>query len=177
MPEPAIRFNNFSHTYEDGTEALNDVSFSVACGESLGLIGHNGSGKTTLLMHIVGILEPNSRVYVSDLPVSKIVQLTHSLGGVSVASHIDRESFSLIGQLGFIPEGLALDALEVSYQHKQNKNIDFENFELPLVTSSDAHYLSDIGRSVSTFLLPELSFTEMMMALQGVKGRKVTIQQ
>ena len=71
MPEPAICFNNFSHTYEDGTEALNNVSFSVACGESIGLIGHNGSGKTTLLMHIVGILEPDSRVYVLELPVNK----------------------------------------------------------------------------------------------------------
>ena len=70
MPEPAIYFNNFSHTYEDGTEALKNVSFSVTCGESLGLIGHNGSGKTTLLMHIVGILEPDSRVYVSELPLS-----------------------------------------------------------------------------------------------------------
>lgn len=122
-------------------------------------------------------IESNDRLLIgsTDLPVSKIVQLTHSLGGVSVASHIDRESYSLIGQLGFIPEGLPLDALEVSYQHNQNKNIDIQSFGLPLVTSSDAHYLSDIGRSFTTFFLGELSFTEMVMAFQGVKGRKVTI--
>ena len=71
MLEPAICFNNFSYKYEDGTEALNNVSFSVVRGESVGLIGHNGSGKTTLLMHIVGILEPDSRVQVSGLPVTK----------------------------------------------------------------------------------------------------------
>ena len=122
-------------------------------------------------------IESNDRLLIGStgLPVSKIVQLTHSLGGVSVASHIDRESYSLIGQLGFIPEGLPLDALEVSYRYKQNKNIDIRSFGLPLVTSSDAHYLSDIGRSFTTFFLGELSFAEMVMAFQGVKGRKVTI--
>ena len=71
MPEPAILFNNFSYKYEDGTDTLNNVSFSIARNESVGLIGHNGSGKTTLLMHIVGILEPNSCVHVSGLPVTK----------------------------------------------------------------------------------------------------------
>jgi ABC-2 type transport system ATP-binding protein len=38
--------------------ALKDVTFEVAEGESLGLIGHNGSGKTTLLKVIAGILRP-----------------------------------------------------------------------------------------------------------------------
>ena len=122
-------------------------------------------------------IESNDRLLIgsTDLPVSKIVQMTHNLGGVAVASHIDRESYSLIGQLGFIPEGLALDALEVSYQYKQNKNIDITSFDLPLVTSSDSHYLSDIGRSVTTFSLHELSFTEMVMAFKNIKGRRVAI--
>ena len=40
--------------------ALRDVSFDVADGSSLGLIGHNGSGKTTLLKIIAGILRPTS---------------------------------------------------------------------------------------------------------------------
>jgi cobalt/nickel transport system ATP-binding protein len=71
MPEPAIRFENFSHTYEDGTKAVEDVTFSVSAGESIGLIGHNGSGKTTLFMHIVGILEPDCCVNVCGLPVIK----------------------------------------------------------------------------------------------------------
>lgn len=42
--------------------ALRDISFDVAEGSSLGLIGHNGSGKTTLLKCVAGILRPTSGV-------------------------------------------------------------------------------------------------------------------
>ncbi|MFA6472172.1 MAG: ABC transporter ATP-binding protein [Candidatus Latescibacterota bacterium] len=71
MPESCIAFNDFSYTYEDGACALSGVTFSISRGESVGLIGHNGSGKSTLLMHTVGILEPDSRVIVSGLPVTR----------------------------------------------------------------------------------------------------------
>src|SRR5262245_18893300 len=40
--------------------ALRDVSFSVARGESLGLVGHNGAGKSTALKLMTRILEPTS---------------------------------------------------------------------------------------------------------------------
>jgi cobalt/nickel transport system ATP-binding protein len=71
MREPAVAFDRFSYTYEEGTRALEEVTLSVASGESVGVIGHNGSGKTTLLMHLVGILEPDSRVTVGGLPVTR----------------------------------------------------------------------------------------------------------
>jgi len=45
--------------YED-FYALREVSFQVADGEALGVIGHNGSGKSTLLKCMAGILRPNS---------------------------------------------------------------------------------------------------------------------
>lgn len=41
-------------------KALQDISFHVAPGESVGILGHNGSGKSTLLKTICGVLAPTS---------------------------------------------------------------------------------------------------------------------
>jgi len=41
-------------------DALHEVSFSVAQGESVALLGRNGSGKSTLMQIIAGVLRPTS---------------------------------------------------------------------------------------------------------------------
>ncbi|MBS3736910.1 ATP-binding cassette domain-containing protein [Candidatus Bipolaricaulota bacterium] len=46
--------------YPDGTEALQDLDFTLMEGEVLGLIGPNGAGKSTLVKLILGLLEPTS---------------------------------------------------------------------------------------------------------------------
>ena len=50
--EPSIYYRGFS--------ALEDVSFDVAKGETVGIIGRNGSGKSTLLQIICGVLQPSN---------------------------------------------------------------------------------------------------------------------
>jgi ABC-2 type transport system ATP-binding protein len=55
----AIVVERFRRTYGDFT-AVDDLTFSVAAGEIVGLIGPNGAGKTTTLRSLAGILRPTS---------------------------------------------------------------------------------------------------------------------
>lgn len=52
---------------------LNEVSFSVAGGRVVSLLGPNGSGKTTLLKVLLGLLRPTKgRVRIDECPVNKL---------------------------------------------------------------------------------------------------------
>ena len=53
-----LRVENLSKTYEDGTQALKGVTFSVAPGEFVAVLGKSGSGKSTLLRCINRLVEP-----------------------------------------------------------------------------------------------------------------------
>lgn len=108
----------------------------------------------------------------TDLPLAAIVRRVHELNGLAIASHIDREGFGIIGQLGFIPPGLLLDAVEIS--HRGNI-ADFTDLSFPIITSSDAHKLDDIGRKVTRFVMKDVTFEELKKALNGEDDRKVII--
>ena len=105
--------------------------------------------------------------------VDRIVGLIHDAGGLAIASHIDRESFGIIGQLGFIPEGLSLDAAEVSRNCGPDKIEEYKKYCLPMVKFSDAHFLPDIGSAFTACLLKEPTAAEFAMALKGMERRAV----
>ncbi|MFH1006143.1 MAG: PHP domain-containing protein [Candidatus Latescibacterota bacterium] len=111
----------------------------------------------------------------TDLSVDQIVASIHRLGGVAIASHIDRESFGIIGQLGFVPPELPLDALELSSRCRSSEAVDYWKYGLPLVTFSDAHYPSDMGGACTTFVLDTPSVAEVVRTLRGRRGRKKRI--
>lgn len=109
----------------------------------------------------------------TTISLEEVIRIIHLLGGIAVASHIDRESFSIIAQLGFIPENLELDALEIS------PNITFEEAKkrfknnYPVTCSSDAHYPDDIGKGFTSFLIKEGTVAEIKKALKNEYGRKL----
>jgi len=115
---------------------------------------------------------PNLLIGATSLAVDSTVEAIHNCGGLAIAAHVDRQRFSLIGQLGFIPEGLHLDAVEVSGRtgagHCQG---------LPVVASSDAHRLEDIGRNHTTFCANTASFEEIGKALRSEAGRRISVME
>jgi PHP family Zn ribbon phosphoesterase len=110
----------------------------------------------------------------TTLNIDTIVDLVHNNNGIVVASHVDRESFSIISQLGYIPEELDLDGLEqnrVIETNQGGKKLSLYGY--PWITSSDAHYIEDIGKRITEFRMDQPSVTEIMLALKERDGRGV----
>jgi len=72
---PKIKVEHLTHTYNAGlayeTKAVDDVSFEVADGAFIGIIGHTGSGKSTLIQHLNGILKPDAgHILIGDTDIT-----------------------------------------------------------------------------------------------------------
>lgn len=65
-----VRKNRFKEHH-----ALNNVSFEVKKGETIGIIGTNGSGKSTILKIITGVLNPTSGDVMIDGRISALLEL------------------------------------------------------------------------------------------------------
>jgi 3',5'-nucleoside bisphosphate phosphatase len=111
----------------------------------------------------------------TNLSVNRIVDIIHELGGIAVASHIDREGFGIIGQLGFIGPDIGFDALEISCRTEfaEARQLFEVYSHFPWFSSSDAHRIEDIGRRLSRFSLQHATFEELTLAFRGVEGRGV----
>jgi hypothetical protein len=104
-----------------------------------------------------------------DQSIDQVEQKVHSLGGIFIPAHIDRPSYSIISQLGFIPAGILIDGIEISANCKIASVIPFleEQAEQTVIRNSDAHYIKNIGNAFSIFELEHRTFSEIKLALQG----------
>jgi len=97
--------------------------------------------------------------------IDEIEAEAHQLGGLFIPAHVDRPSFSITSQLGFIPEDMYIDALELTGKITEQL--------YPVIRNSDAHIPEQIGRRYTTFLLESPTINEISLALRGEMGRAI----
>ena len=136
--------------------ALNDVSFSIQRGETVGLIGHNGSGKSTTLKLITRILEPTRGRVIVEGRVSALLELGsgfhHDLTG--------RENIYLNGSL--------LGISKPEMEGKIKAIIEFseldEFIDMPVKHYSSGMYMR-LGFAVAINVDPDILITDEVLAV------------
>ena len=66
-----IEFRNVSFAYEKNKPVIQDLSFFIGDGESVGLIGANGAGKSTVMKLMLGLIEGEGQILVDDVAVDR----------------------------------------------------------------------------------------------------------
>ncbi len=113
-PRPALSFADVSFAY-GAAPALARVSFAIAPGERVALLGRNGAGKSTLVKLVTGLLAPDAgTVCVGDWDTRGRApeRLARRVG--SVFQHADQQLFgrTLRDDVGFGPRALGLEPAE-----------------------------------------------------------------
>ena len=66
-----IKFENVSFGYEKEIPVIQNLSFSIKDGDTIGLIGANGAGKSTIMKILLGLLQHEGHIIVDSLEVEK----------------------------------------------------------------------------------------------------------
>jgi len=125
------------------------------------------------------IVEEVEKLLISAIGQSldQVERKVHELDGIFIPAHIDKQKYSLVSQLGFVPPDLKADAFEIS----KHTTVEAVVKQFPylkkatFIRSSDAHHPDHLGSSISVLEMEGVNFEEIRMALHGKEGRRVVI--
>ena len=127
--------------------ALKNVTFDVAQGEVLGIVGANGAGKSTLMRAIGGIVPPDE----GEIRVRGEISALLALGVGFNPQLSGRENVILAG----LATGLSRDVVEEQYQAIVEFAEIEEFMDMPMRTYSSGMY-SRLGFAVATNMNPDI---------------------
>ena len=147
-----LKFNEFL--------AVNDVSFSVEKGETLGLIGTNGAGKSTTLKLISGILKPTE---------GSIVVRGNIVPMLELGAGFDLE---LTGKENIYLNGAILGYTKEYLESKYDEIVDFaeirEFIDMPIRNYSSG-MMARLAFSIASVVQPEILIVDEILAVGDIK--------
>jgi len=130
--------------YGDFT-AVEDVSFTIAAGEIVGLLGHNGAGKTTIMKMLTGFLEPTA-------------------GSISIDGHdIETERGAVQSLIGYLPENCPV--------YSDMSVVDFLDYAAELKGVSEAERPARLREAVLSTGLTEKATAVISSLSRGYRQR------
>lgn len=89
----------------------------------------------------------------SKISFKELFNIVIKRNGIFIPAHIDRETFSVISQLGFIPQDIDIKFVEISYSKEKEDFLKYypDYIKYVFISFSDAHFLDDIGRGYTIF--------------------------
>jgi len=143
--------------------ALNDISFNVAAGQSIGIIGKNGAGKSTLLKILSKITPPSSGSIISRGNIASLLE-------VGTGFHPE-----LTGRENIFLNGSILGMKRKQIQARFDEIVDFSGTEkfldTPLKHFSSGMQLR-LAFSVAAFLEPEILIIDEVLAVGDAEFQK-----
>jgi ABC-type polysaccharide/polyol phosphate transport system ATPase subunit len=136
--------------------ALSDVSFTVARGETFGVVGPNGCGKSTLLKLVAGIFKPTSGRIAVDGKVSALIEL-----GAGFHPEIS-------GRENVVINGVMLGLTRREIERKLPEIVAFSGLEdfidEPVKTYSSGMYVR-LGFAVAVHVDPDILVVDEVLAV------------
>lgn len=141
--------------------SLNDVmNFNETIYEFLPPIKNNENvfGKQLILDSEDNIIGKEEKLLINALSIGieQLLKISKSNNGVVIPAHVDKHSYSIISNLGFIPEEYEFTCIEI--KNPENK-IQFNG---KYITNSDAHYLENISEPIHFLEVKEKSIDGIM---------------
>ena len=124
----SIEVRNLSHTYSPGMPdeqiALDNISFDIADGEVVAIIGHTGSGKSTLLQHLNGLIKATSgTIKIGDTeitdPKTIMRDVRRKVGLVFQYPEYQLFDETVAKDVAFGPRNLGLDEAEIDVRVRE----------------------------------------------------------
>ena len=135
---------------------LNDISFELKKGETLGIIGHNGAGKSTMLKHLSGIMEPTRGSIEVNGRLSALIE-------VGAGFHPD-----LTGRENVFLNGVILGMSRAEVKRKFDEIVEFAGLEefidTPVKRYSSGMF-ARLGFSVAAHLEPDILVIDEVLSV------------
>ena len=143
--------------------AIDDISFSVAKGEIVGIIGRNGCGKSTLLRTLAGVYRPDG---------GEIRLGSESVSLMAIGVGFDR---NLTGRENVMISGLLMGFDENTIRDRMDDIIDYSEIgnyiDMPVKTYSSGMY-AKLAFSIGVIMKPDILLIDEVLSVGDLKFRR-----